>query len=69
MDKGKLKRSVGKRVKYIRESKGLTQEELSNKGIDLRYLQRIEAGTANITLDTVERLARYLKIKPIELFV
>lgn len=35
---------IGKRVKSLRKNKGLTQLELSIDSVDIRIIQRIEAG-------------------------
>lgn len=42
----------------------LTQEKLAERaGIDVRSLQRIEAGTWNMTVDYLDRLRRALPCK------
>ena len=44
----------------------MTQDELAeSSGIDYKYIQKIEGkDTPNVTLDTIARLARALKIAP-----
>ena len=42
-------RSLGLRLKEIRKSKGLRQEDL-DKAIGYKYYQRIEAGKVNVLL-------------------
>lgn len=70
MSRNSLKQHVGKRLKAIRLSQDRTQEQMAELGkVDFRYYQRIEAGEANLTLDTIEKLARLYKVKPIELFI
>lgn len=60
---------VGKRIKEIRESKGLTQAEMSLEpySFERRYWQRIEQGQANITLKTLYNIAHKLDVPPRDL--
>ena len=49
----------GRAVREARLDRAWTQEEAAERvGIDVRALQRIEAGRVNVTLRTVFRLAR-----------
>ena len=59
---------LGKRIKAIRLSKGLRQEDMEGFGINIRYFQKIEAGKANITLSTIERIAAAFDVSVEELF-
>jgi transcriptional regulator with XRE-family HTH domain len=46
----------------------LTQEELGEAtGLSYRYLQDIERGRKNVTIETIARLAQALRAKPFEL--
>jgi transcriptional regulator with XRE-family HTH domain len=55
---------VGRTIQQLRLEKQLTQERLSERaGIDLRSLQRIEAGSWNMTVDYLDRLRRALRCK------
>ena len=48
---------VGRNIHQLRTEAKLTQEKLAEKaGIDTRSLQRIEAGSWNMTVDYLERL-------------
>lgn len=48
---------LGRNVLRLRQSNGITQERLSELvEIDRRYVQRIEAGTANPGVDVLVRL-------------
>ena len=60
---------LGKRIKEIRESKGLTQAEMSQEpySFERRYWQRIEAGEVNTTLKTLYLIAEKLDVSVIEL--
>ena len=55
-------RLVGKRIREIRMSRGLTQEEMQNFGFNYRYYQFIESGTINLTLKTLDRIANAFKV-------
>lgn len=56
-------KAVGQRVRAIRKSLGLTLERASERAdLDLRHLQKIEAGTVTATLATLVRIADGLSI-------
>lgn len=65
----KIRRVFAKNLKKIRLEKGLTQEELAEKlGISVRYIQLLEGKTTpNVKLDTVETLAKALKVHSTDL--
>ena len=55
---------VGRNILRLRLRAKLTQERLAEKiGIDLRSLQRIEAGSWNMTVDYLGRLRAALNCK------
>lgn len=60
---------LGKRIKELRNKCGYTQERLSEvANIDYKYIQRIEGkNPPALKIDTIERLAKALKVKPAEL--
>lgn len=62
----KLRKAFSKNFKKIRTAKGFTQEELAESlGINVRYIQQLEGrSTPNVKLDTLEALAKVLKVKP-----
>jgi transcriptional regulator with XRE-family HTH domain len=61
-------RSIAANVRRRRAELGLTQEELGEAaGISYRYLQDIERGRKNITVETLVRLARALRARSIQL--
>lgn len=65
----KLRREFGQKVREIRKSMGLSQEELEFKAnIHRTYIGAIERGEQNVSLDNIGRLAKTLKIKMSELF-
>lgn len=60
---------IGKRIKELRKKCGYTQDKLSEVAdIDYKYLQRLEGkNPPALKIDTIERLAKALKVKPAEL--
>jgi transcriptional regulator with XRE-family HTH domain len=53
----------GAKVRRVRERRRLTQSELARRsGVGRITLVRIEAGTQQATLATLERLARALRV-------
>lgn len=62
-------RDVGRRVAEGRMRRGLTQEQLAEEaGVSLKYLQRVEAGKENLTVQSLVKLANLLRVEVIELF-
>lgn len=61
-------RETGKRIKEIREAKGLSQEKAAEKAnISRNRWQEIEYGCKNITIETLRRIAAALGVSPITL--
>lgn len=59
----------GESVRLIRKQKGLTQEELAEKaGLQYTYIGGIERGERNISLETLEKVAKGLEVNPMTLF-
>ena len=60
---------IGRRIRVLRKKQGMTQEKLSEVAvIDYKYLQKLEGKTPPaLKVDTIEKLARALKVKPEEL--
>ncbi len=54
------------RVRHLRESRGLTQEQMAEKcGLGYKYYQAYEAGRrTNITLETLDKFSAALQIPP-----
>jgi transcriptional regulator with XRE-family HTH domain len=58
------KELLGSRIKELRKSKGLSQNELSEKvGIDSKHLSRIEVGRGYPSLDTLDKAAKALDVE------
>lgn len=66
MEKSEILKAVGKKIKELRESKGLSQVDLVGKiigDIDTTNISRIEAGRTNPTLYTLHRIATALEVE------
>ncbi len=64
----RLMQLVGKRVRELRIARGLKQEDMCQFGFDYKYYQRIEYGEKNLTLKTLNKLAKGLGVPVSELF-
>ncbi len=70
MDKDRVKRRFGARVRKLRKALGWSQEALALKcDLDRSYVGAIERGESNVSLINIQRLAEGLKVKTAELFV
>lgn len=59
-----IKATFGKRLRELREAKGLTQETLAHEaGLDRTYISSVERGERNISLENIECLALALGVK------
>jgi len=64
-----IKATFGKRLRELREAKGMSQESLAHEaGLDRTYVSSVERGKRNISLENIERLAKALGIKIKDLF-
>ncbi len=60
--------SLGKRVRILRQEKGLTQEDAAARAhLDPKHFQAIEAGKTNVTMASLVGIARSLGVKLAEL--
>lgn len=65
MKTSNIRKVVGANVKYYRFLIGYTQEQLAEKcDLSPRYISDIENANGNIPIDTLENIAKYLKIEP-----
>ncbi len=64
----KLQVQFGKRIKMLRESKGLRQDAFVKFGINPSYLSALERGQKNATLEIVERIAEAMGVDVFQLF-
>jgi uncharacterized protein (TIGR00270 family) len=65
----RISKKVGKKIRVERKRRDLSQEELAEKvNLHVSTLGRIERGESNPPIQTVNKIAQALKIKPKELF-
>lgn len=65
---GDLQRIVGKNLRSYRTARGLSQEAFADQlGVHRTYMGGLERGERNLTLQTLERLAKQLGVDPREL--
>lgn len=65
---GDLQRTFGRNLRAHRKGCGLSQEEFADVlGVHRTYMGGIERGERNLTLKSVERIARQIKATPLEL--
>lgn len=65
----KITEKFGKRIKEIRQSKGITQEELALKAqLHRTYISSIELGRRNISLLNIEKLSKALGCEVADFF-
>ena len=67
--KTEINKKIGKRIQYLRQLKGLSQEQLA-EAIDIATtsLSYIETGRGFMTLATLEKLAKILDVEIFEIF-
>ena len=64
-----MQHSIGKTIKDLRKSRGLTQEELAEMiNISPRSLSNIEVGACFVKSETLEKIIESLNISTEELF-
>ena len=64
-----IKLLVGKRVRELRNSIGISQEELADWGdLDRTYITSVECGNGNISIVNIEKLANALQVSLKEFF-
>lgn len=64
-----IKEKVGKRIKFLRLSLGLSQEEFAFKCcLDRTYITSLERGKRNISLENLEKIAMALNVSLSEFF-
>lgn len=63
-----LQKIIGERIREIRESKGITQQDLAAAcNIEKSNISRIEAGRTNFTISTLYKISVALEVKLIDL--
>lgn len=62
------KLAFGKRLKEVRQSVGISQEELAFKsGLHRTYISSVERGERNISLINIKKISDALGVKPRDL--
>lgn len=61
--------AIGNRIKYLREEKGFSQQDLAARcDFEKSNMSRIEAGKTNLTIKTVYKICSALNIKISDIF-
>nr|WP_319390994.1 helix-turn-helix transcriptional regulator [uncultured Cohaesibacter sp.] len=64
-----VQQTIGWNLRKLRVAKGLSQERLAlESGIDRSYVGRVERGSENVTVSTLEAFTTVLEIHVSELF-
>lgn len=59
-----LQRIIGEKIRFIRESKGITQQDLAAAcNFEKANMSRIEAGRTNPTISTLYKISQALGVK------
>lgn len=65
----KLSKEIGQKIKLIRKSKKLTQEELGNLcGLSYKFIGEIERGAVNPSMDSIVLIAEALNVTMSDFF-
>lgn len=60
-----IKKQFGEKIRQVRNSKKISQEELAFKaGLHRTYISDIERGARNVSLENIEKIAKALDITP-----
>lgn len=61
--------SVGARIADVRREQRLTQQDVADDvGVNMRYIQAVERGAQNLTLESLAKFANALRVPVIEFF-
>lgn len=70
MDSDGLRPILATNLRRLRESRGISQEELASRaGLHRTYVGAVERAERNITLLTLQRLASALEVDPVSLLL
>lgn len=57
--------NIGERIQKIRKEKSMTQEELAGRiGVKRAVISKYENDVVNISIDTIEKIAKTLEVSP-----
>ncbi len=69
MDANDIRYRVGQRIKQLRETNGMSQKDLAYAAdLDRSYIAGIEAGSRNVSIINVEKIANALGVSVKEFF-
>ena len=64
-----IKEKVGKRIRELRNAKGLSQEKFAFEcELDRTYIASIEQGKRNVSIVNIEKIAKALDLSVTEFF-
>ena len=64
-----IKKKIGANIKRIRLEKKMTQGDICRAaGMDRGYISRLENGLKNPTVVNVDKIAKALEVRPVQLF-
>lgn len=64
-----MRKKLGERIRELRKSAGITQEELGEKAeLNYKFIGELERGQVNVSLDSIVRIAEALGVKIGDLF-
>ena len=64
-----IREIFAKNIKKLRTAKNISREELSLQlGFDNSYISKLEKKRVNITIDKIEKLAKYFEVEVSDLF-
>lgn len=69
LTKEKAAKQLSKRLRQLREAKGMSQEAFAaESGLGRAYYWRLEQGTINVTLNTLVKICNVLRVDLAALF-
>jgi len=58
-----ITKKIGERIKELRSQQGISQESLAHlANLDRTYVNSVENGKRNISIENIEKIAKALKI-------
>ncbi len=61
--------NLGNRLRELRQSRGLTLEQVASEtGLSVSFLSMVERDKVSISVDNLERLARYYEVHMVHFF-
>lgn len=66
---GDIRKKFGSRIRELRKSAGITQEELGEKAeLNYKFIGELERGQVNVSLDSIVKISGALEVKIGDLF-